>query len=355
MKKLVCELCGSDDIVKQEGCFVCQQCGTKYSLEEAKRMMMEGGDAAPGITVKVDNTSFVERYLQNARRAKAKEDWEETEKYYNMVEQNEPTNIEAVFYSAYGKARTALIDKDYYKREATFKVLNNSISVIDDNFDVEKAEEQKKLLEQIKTDIAGLFTATFVYNTKKNQYGMVSWSDSSATVGLFVNTSFAFMNTLDKIAAKVPDEQKKERIYYYKLALDLANYVRGLKLSCTISEDTVLKFHQKIKEVDPLYKIPEIKPATQPANAGCYVATAVYGSYDCPQVWTLRRYRDDTLAKTWYGRAFVRTYYAVSPTLVKWFGETAWFKKLWRGKLDNMVRRLNAEGYENTPYRDKNW
>ena len=68
MKKLVCELCGSDDIVKQEGCFVCQQCGTKYSLEEAKRMMMEGGDAAPGITVKVDNSSFVERYLQNARR-----------------------------------------------------------------------------------------------------------------------------------------------------------------------------------------------------------------------------------------------------------------------------------------------
>lgn len=114
MKKLVCELCGSDDIVKQEGCFVCQQCGTKYSLEEAKRMMMEGGDAAPSITVKVDNSSFVERYLQNARRAKAKEDWEETEKYYNMVEQNEPTNIEAVFYSAYGKARTSLIDKDYY-------------------------------------------------------------------------------------------------------------------------------------------------------------------------------------------------------------------------------------------------
>ena len=69
----------------------------------------------------------------------------------------------------------------------------------------------------------------------------------------------------------------------------------------------------------------------------------------------MRRYRDDTLAKTWYGRAFVRTYYAVSPTLVKWFGETAWFKKLWRGKLDNMVKRLNAEGYEDTPYRVKNW
>lgn len=348
MKKLVCELCGSDDIVKQEGCFVCQQCGTKYSIEEAKRMMMEGGDAAPGITVKVDNSSFVERYLQNARRAKAKEDWEETEKYYNMVEQNEPTNIEAVFYSAYGKARTALISEDYYKKEAVFRVLQNTISVISDDFVVEKAEEEKPLLEQIKTDIAGLYKSNFVYN--KTTKDGVTTSNEAKIKELFTNTSIAFMNALDKVAAKLPDEQKKERAWYYKLAISLADYVRALKVSPTISREELLKFHQKIKEVDPLYKVPEIE-----ADPACYVATAVYGSYDCPQVWTLRRYRDDTLAKTWYGRAFVRTYYAVSPTLVKWFGETAWFKKLWRGKLDNMVRRLNAEGYENTPYRDKNW
>lgn len=90
-------------------------------------------------------------------------------------------------------------------------------------------------------------------------------------------------------------------------------------------------------------------------NGGCYVATAVYGSYDCPQVWTLRRYRDYTLAETWYGRAFIRTYYAISPTLVKWFGHTAWFKKIWKGKLDRMVANLNANGVENTPYEDKNW
>lgn len=348
MKKLVCELCGSDDIVKQEGCFVCQQCGTKYSIEEAKRMMMEGGDAAPGITVKVDNSSFVERYLQNARRAKAKEDWEETEKYYNMVEQNEPTNIEAVFYSAYGKARTALISEDYYKKEAVFRVLQNTISVISDDFVVEKAEEEKPLLEQIKTDIAGLYKSNFVYN--KTTKDGVTTSNEAKIKELFTNTSIAFMNALDKVAAKLPDEQKKERAWYYKLAISLADYVRALKVSPTISREELLKFHQKIKEVDPLYKVPEIE-----ADPACYVATAVYGSYDCPQVWTLRRYRDFTLAKTWYGRAFVRTYYAVSPTLVKWFGDTAWFKKMWRGKLDNMVRRLNAEGYENTPYRDKNW
>ena len=90
-------------------------------------------------------------------------------------------------------------------------------------------------------------------------------------------------------------------------------------------------------------------------TSGCYVATCVYGSYDCPQVWTLRRYRDNTLGATWYGRAFIRTYYAISPTIVKWFGNTKWFKKMWKGKLDRMVSKLQEKGVEDTPYEDKNW
>lgn len=90
-------------------------------------------------------------------------------------------------------------------------------------------------------------------------------------------------------------------------------------------------------------------------SGGCYVATAVYGSYDCPEVWTLRRYRDQTLGSTWYGRLFIRLYYAISPTLVRWFGNTNWFKKMWKGKLDKMVKNLNEKGFENTPYDDIDW
>lgn len=95
----------------------------------------------------------------------------------------------------------------------------------------------------------------------------------------------------------------------------------------------------------------------QPARkkSGCYVATAVYGSYDCPQVWTLRRFRDNRLAASLPGRTFIRLYYAVSPTLVRWFGQTAWFKALWKDPLDRLVRRLRAQGVEDTPYQDQDW
>lgn len=122
-------------------------------------------------------------------------------------------------------------------------------------------------------------------------------------------------------------------------------------------------FHQTSSTETPTPPPSEVPPTIHYPNTpnpsarkkGCYVATAVYGSYDCPQVWTLRRYRDNVLATTWYGRAFIRTYYAVSPTLVRWFGDTEWFKKLWQGYLDKKVARLRASGMDNTPYEDRHW
>lgn len=88
-------------------------------------------------------------------------------------------------------------------------------------------------------------------------------------------------------------------------------------------------------------------------GTGCYIATAVYGSYDCPEVWTLRRFRDNFLSNTLYGRLFIKLYYAISPTIVRIFGKTKWFKNMWKSKLDKMVMKLQAKGYESIPYQDK--
>jgi|GEM_PF-851516 len=90
-------------------------------------------------------------------------------------------------------------------------------------------------------------------------------------------------------------------------------------------------------------------------KGGCYVASSVYGSYNCPQVWTLRRYRDEHLASTWYGRGFILSYYAISPTIVKWFGNDPWFNRVWKARLNKLVSNLQEKGIENTPYEDKIW
>ena len=306
MKRLTCEMCGGTDHIKQDGVFVCQYCGTKYSVEEARKMMIDGTVDVQG-TVKIDNSAFVQKYLENARRAYSKEDWEEVEKYYNMVEQNSPNNMEAVFFSSFGKAMLSLTDNEYFKREQKFGVLNRSISVINDYFEVSD-ENKEEVLRKISDAIEKMYSVTFVYGTETNQ---PTQADRSYTIRLENSVRAAFLTELKQI---------KEA-------------------------------HADLTYLDELIS----KNSKQVSVGGCYVATAVYGSYDCPQVWTLRRYRDCTLSKTWYGRAFIGIYYAVSPTLVKWFGHTDGFKKMWKKKLDRMVARLKSDGVEDTPYEDRDW
>lgn len=356
MKKIMCEMCASNDLVKQDGYYVCQCCGMKYSIDEAKKMMIDGTVDVKG-TVKVDNSPFVEKYLANARRAKEKEDWEEVEKYYNMVEQNDPTNIEAIFYSAYGKAKLSLLDGDLYKRQASFKVLQNCVSIIDDNFAVEKEEENRKVVEKISVDIIGMACSNYVYNQRKNDYGIVIRTDKRETIALFNSLNGEFIVTLRNIAAKISEEEKNKRVFYYKIALMHAEFVlkNGSLADPKALKNVIMELHRNINAIDPSHEVPAKAPQAGNSNSGCYVATAVYGSYDCPEVWTLRRYRDYTLAETWYGRAFIKTYYAISPTLVKWFGHTEWFRNMWKGKLDRIVYELQMKGVESTPYEDRTW
>lgn len=92
--------------------------------------------------------------------------------------------------------------------------------------------------------------------------------------------------------------------------------------------------------------------ASKKKKQGCYIATCVYGSYDCPQVWTLRRYRDNCLSSHISGRLFIKLYYLISPLLVKCFGRCNLFKKCCKKLLNRKVKRLNAKGYDNSPYRD---
>jgi chaperone protein DnaJ len=52
-------------------------------------------------------------------------------------------------------------------------------------------------------------------------------------------------------------------------------------------------------------------------KGACYIATAVYGSYDSDEVLVLRRFRDEILKPTKVGRKMVAFYYKYSPYLSK--------------------------------------
>ena len=86
------------------------------------------------------------------------------------------------------------------------------------------------------------------------------------------------------------------------------------------------------------------------SGAGCYVATAVYGSHDAPPVLTLRRFRDQKLAETSAGRVFIRVYYAISPSIAKRLENAATLNTAVKRVLDFAVKKLDARGYSGTEY-----
>lgn len=75
-------------------------------------------------------------------------------------------------------------------------------------------------------------------------------------------------------------------------------------------------------------------------DCDCFIATAVYGSYDAPQVVSLRRFRDEKLMSYSIGRLFIAAYYKLSPPLAQWLKNHPYFAKQVRQILDELVACL---------------
>ena len=84
MKQLTCEMCGSTDLVKQDGFFVCQTCGCKYSVEEARKMMIEGTVEVQG-KVEVKNAAKIENLLTLAESSYAADNYERAEDFCDKI------------------------------------------------------------------------------------------------------------------------------------------------------------------------------------------------------------------------------------------------------------------------------
>lgn len=270
MKQLVCEMCGSLELLKQDDRYVCQACRTNYTTEEARKLLIEvsGSVDVSGSTVRVDNSSFVQKSLENACRAKAKEDWEECEKYYNMVEQHDPQNIEAIFYSSYGKAKMAMVESDRFKREQKVNVLQKSISVIDDNYDVspERYNEQKKVIEGINTDLMSLINGSFVMNTTTRNN--ITTNDGAYTYTMFIRLCLAWVESLQNIIKVIEDKAKT--LYLFKMIRDHYLYVymhvNPTKANLQLYAEKISQTDNIIKQLEPTYEpqsLPDRKAAVK--------------------------------------------------------------------------------------------
>lgn len=73
-------------------------------------------------------------------------------------------------------------------------------------------------------------------------------------------------------------------------------------------------------------------------SEGCYIATAIYGSYNAPEVLKLRQFRDKVLSKNLAGRLFIKLYYLISPKIANRLGNTTCISRIVKGALNQFVK-----------------
>lgn len=362
---LKCPQCGGDvELDDNQEYGFCKYCGTKMQNTKFKKITGE---------VKVVGNPTVENFIKLAKRDFDDENYEEALEKYNKVLDIEPDNWEAVYKRGVCITKTTTLGA--FRMDDIVKGSKNAINIIkeDDNL--------SKSLNQIKMDMAYdiIMTGYSMYRFAMNHYNEFWELEDSASE--MWNREAAVLKSAEYVAEMIEgiDDDSLKTTASNESKKDVLLSAYDLIITCCVAIceirsyknlDTYLKswisdqyranyvaiydkYAEKTRNLDPERKIDDIQRTGY--QAGCYVATCVYGSYNCPQVWTLRRYRDNILAKTWHGRAFIHTYYAISPTIVKLFGKYNWFKNIWKPKLDKMVSRLQKDGVESTPYDDKQW
>ena len=77
----------------------------------------------------------------------------------------------------------------------------------------------------------------------------------------------------------------------------------------------------------------------RPVDKRCYIATAIFGM-SSPETLFLRKWRDGFLKKYYLGRAFIKYYYKISPTLIRL--SPSWIKPFVKINLKILIKILKG-------------
>lgn len=382
-----CTQCGANievDDTKEAG--ICKFCGTAFITEKAitnYNTYVTNNNNYAGANINVVGGD-IENLLELARNSLGINNEKDTLKYCEKALEIDVKNSDAWFIKMQAeKIRVVKAEKSIENAksiEAISAAGNNSIKYAPDYQKEARIREVHSFYLEATSSFLSSMKISVEYDNVDVLRSLAQINKNSALardqmyiLGIAFQELFALKLlddiSIDEIAADAEFQEKY--IECINLYVDFRNQyrIRTLIYSGGPNTDAVAAMKKKYDELRnklPNDKRDRVKTWTMVGtvsetisdndyspNNGCYIATCVYGSYDCPQVWTLRRFRDYTLDETWYGRLFIKCYYAISPTLVKWFGETTWFRSFWRTKLDKMVARLNNKGIEDTQYSDK--
>lgn len=149
MKAIVCEMCQSTDVVKQDDYFVCQYCGTKYTVEAARKMMVEGTVEVQG-AVQVTNAAQLDNLISLAKKSYDSKNYAQAEEFCNQIIAMDGRNYFA--WKLKGEAINYQITGENDRIEEVYNCIMTSYEVLDD---AGKEEHREEILKALRVCLEG--------------------------------------------------------------------------------------------------------------------------------------------------------------------------------------------------------
>lgn len=353
MGKIKCPNCGATvEVDKESKRGLCEYCGSEVQAKE------EPHSGKKLKAKKAADDDLANLYIV-ARRAKTANDYATAYRYYDQIQLKDPTCWEAAFYTTYCQAMQFSKKNIDKSADSIAFCLYDVLQLVKEH--VVDTEERRKILHQLHLDCmsaaSDFYYASYeifdnvIERTFDTDWKHLENGKSAAQILEFLTEWIhtIFGDDYDEIRAEAIEDSLS---YYTSVLLDVEGKVTKKSLA------DYEKFVDLIRKFKPDFELP-ITPTPKPVEqnkqeaSGCYIATSIYGSYDCPEVWLLRRFRDQVLDNYSLGRFFIKTYYAISPTLVSRYGGSNKFKCLFMPILNKIVASLKKRGWSDLPYRDK--
>lgn len=315
MKRMTCEVCGAHDFRKDDdGLFVCEFCQTKYTPEQAKKLLVEG-------VVKIDKSDDIEKYLAMAEHSLESENFEEAYFYANKI--LEVNHEDSQGWMLKGLAAGSLSTLQSPRINEMLKAFQLSIKYCNDD----KIEDLKRKVVDNSLGLSEGLGNIIIETVREmsrcaDPYNVYSWngelwqlcllSQEESKAGL----SFVVENTENKSLkvqalngiiilgnemleglSNMPDERGPIGASMNQERKSLREYLESQKNEAI----------DAARKIDPEAKIED--------SSSCFIATATMGSGYSTPVVVLRRFRDQILSGSHNGRLFINWYYTHGPRL----------------------------------------
>lgn len=270
LKQLKCEMCGSADLLKQDGVFVCQSCGIKYSVEDAKKMMFEGTVDVQGV-VKIDDSDELKKLYQAARNARETSDYATALRHYESISSKEPDSWEALFYLVILKTNSIKNGEIGSSALSVTNCLNRVFQLIKTN--VIEDEERKKCVKEVidqcleTSSVLSLASQNFYKSLTKGNglmaltgiIGTVSSLGSTANALVENQTRYSFIadimctcgNEIERNFGLEDNDYKEYAVSSWKHMLEFDTMYKNMHGSHIFENIKLEKYVDKIKEFEP--------------------------------------------------------------------------------------------------------